>query len=153
MSEPIWSRHFAQQIAGILGFPRPEETPDGWDEALRREGERLVAEITEDFRHLHDSKVIGWAIDLARFLAAREDGAKDGCRPHDWIIARLREIREYALFLRGRHGSALPADEKDYWTEEDLHDLQVATWRRLEEDDPWPEDDYPLEERGDAAAG
>src|SRR5262249_2147782 len=102
MSEPIWSRHFALEVAKTLGFPMPETAPDGRDEALRTAGEQLVAEITELFRYLWGEQV-NWAIDLARFLRAREDGGQGGPTSYGWPVAKLREVRDYLLFLRSRY--------------------------------------------------
>jgi hypothetical protein len=139
VDEPIWSRHFAGEVAKILGFPMPESAPDGRDDTLRQEGERLLAEITEAFRYL-PGEPFNWTINFAHFLRAREIG-EAGNRPYGWPVDKLREVREYAQFLRERHGTALPADEKDYWTEEDERDFALQAWNRLEEEDPWPEDD------------
>src|SRR5262249_38351829 len=120
--------------------------------ALRQEGEKLVAEITEHFRYLHGEQV-NWVFHLAESLRDREINEAKGLLPYVWPVAKLREIHDYLLFLRQHYGSELPADEKDYWTDEDRDDLQRATWRRLDEEDPWPEDGYPLEEEGNAQAG
>jgi hypothetical protein len=137
MSEPIWSRHFAADVAKALGYPMPETAPDGKDDALLRAGEQLVAEITENFRYLPGEQV-NWVCDLAEFLRAREVGAAGGLRRYDWPVAKLREVYEYQVFLRGRYGSAEPADEKDYWTDEDREDLRRESMRRLDEEDPYP---------------
>jgi hypothetical protein len=136
MSEPIWSRHLARGIADVLGFPMQETTPDGRDESLRREGERLVEEITETFRYL-PAEPINWARDLAHFLRAELDG-RGGPAPYGWPVEKLREVRDYVLFLRGRHGHEHSADEKDYWTDEDREDLRHEALRRLDEQDPYP---------------
>jgi len=146
MSEPIWSRRFAADVAKALGYPMSEEAPDAQDARLREEGEELVAEIAENFRYLPGEQV-NWVCDLAEFLRARGVGAKAGPRPYGWPVARLREVRDYQAFLRTRSGSALPADEKDYWTDEDREDIQREARRRLDEEDP-----YPWEEN-DTAAG
>jgi hypothetical protein len=151
MSEPIWSQRFAQDVANVLGCPTTQTLPEGRDEALREEDESLLAEITEHFRYLPLEQV-NWVFDLAHFLRAREVDEKVG-PPPGWAVSKLREVCEYLRFLRQRHGSEQPADEKDYWTDEDRQDLQVATWQRLSEDDPWPEDDYPQEEQGNAHPG
>ena|SRR5437588_10623505 len=136
MSEPIWSRRFATDVARALGYPMPETAPDGKDAALLREGEQLLAELTENFRYLTGEQV-NWVCDLAEFLRAREIDAPGGPRPYGWPVAKLREVRDYQAFLRGRYGSAEPADEKDYWTDEDREDIQRDSMRRLDEDDPY----------------
>jgi hypothetical protein len=144
MSEPIWSRRFAEDVAKALGFPMSEGDPDGKDEALRREGEQLVADLTEQFRFL-PAEQVNWVFDLAHLLRARENDAQGGSRPYGWSVAKLREVRDYQTFLRGRYGSAEPADEKDYWTDEDREDIQREAMRRLDEEDPypWEEEDAP----------
>jgi hypothetical protein len=131
-SEPIWSRHLARELAGILGFPMPETAPDGKDEKLRKEGEQLVADITDQFRYLPFEQM-NWAFDLATFLRERQLVEDKGVRPYGWPVAKLREMRDYVAFLRSRHGTAQPADEKDYWTEEDEQDLTAESLRVWDE--------------------
>jgi hypothetical protein len=147
VSEPIWSKRFAQDIGKILGFPMPETAPDGQDEKLQQEGMQLVEEVTEDFRYLHGAPV-NWVFDLARFLARDAEPTK-ALRPYGWPVEKLRELREYQRFLRQRHGTDQPADESDEWSEEDERDLTLASLQRIEEEDhnPWPED------QADAQAG
>ena len=39
-----------------------------------------------------------------------------------------------------KRGSAVrrPADESDEWTDEDRRDFQLAAWKRLDEEAPYP---------------
>jgi hypothetical protein len=140
MGEPIWSRHFAGDIAKLFGFPMPETAPDGKDEGLRQEGARLVEEITEQFRYL-PGEPTNWVFNFARFLRSEvEEGS--GIRPYGWPVHKLREVLEYQSFLRQRHGTRQPADESDEWSEEDRRDFSLESLRRWDEDNPqaWPED-------------
>jgi hypothetical protein len=152
MGEPIWSQRFAWGIARSLGWSPPDAVPSSDHGEIWREVEELVGRITEDFRYLPFEQ-IGWAEDLAQFFRAREAREEQALPPGGWLLSKLREIREYVAFLRTRYGSAQPADESDEWTEEDLRDLSRATWQRLEEEDPWPEDDYSHEGQGNGQTG
>ena len=70
-----------------------------------------------------------------------------------WYIPleKLQEVRTLVESLKERFGYGEPIDDSDEWTEEDERDFTLASLRRLEEEDPWPdEDSYPGEEPGDA---
>jgi hypothetical protein len=140
MGEPIWSRHFANDIAKLFGFPMPDAAPDGNDVALQQEGERLVGEITEHFRYL-PGEPTNWVLNFARFLKS-EIGEENASRLYGWPVQKLRELFEYQSFVRQRHGTLQPADESDEWTEEDRRDFSLDCLRRWDEDNPqaWPED-------------
>ena len=131
----VWSRRFAQQVAQVLGFPTPETSPDGRDAALRAQGSALMEEITEAFRYLPASQ-LGAVRNLARFLRESE-GNGPGPLPCGWAVQKLGELRDYAQFLRARHGYPQPADESDEWTEEDERDFAAASARRAEEAAPY----------------
>jgi hypothetical protein len=147
MENAIWSLHFAREIARILGYPPPEGSADlpGVEEYLA-EAERIIDEITEAFRYLHRGRAINQALAVAQFLRAQDAPLQTGQRPWGWLPEKLREMRDYVLFLRQRYGADHPADEKDYWTEEDRRECTLASLKRLEEEDPWPEDDTYSEE-------
>jgi len=53
---------------------------------------------------------------------------------------QLHLVREFALFLKARHGYAQPADESDEWTRQDELDFTRDSMRHLEEIDPWPDE-------------
>ena len=40
---------------------------------------------------------------------------------------RVREVRDFALFLKQQSRSALPVNESDEWTDEDIRDFLVAS--------------------------
>lgn len=63
-------------------------------------------------------------------------------------LDKLTEVRNLVRSLKEHHGFKEPTDDSDEWTEEDQRDLTEASLRRLEEEDPWPQ-----EESGNAAAG
>jgi hypothetical protein len=155
MENAIWSRHFAREVARTLGYPPPEGSADlpGVEE-YRAEADGILDEITEAFRYLHANGKIDQALTLARFLRAEDVPLPTGQRSWGWLPQKLREVRDYVLFLRQRYGEEHPADESDEWTDEDRRDCTLASMRRLEEEDPWPEDDsYPEKEPEDAHAG
>jgi hypothetical protein len=54
---------------------------------------------------------------------------------------KIAEVRDFAVFLRERYGRSEIIDESDEWTEEDLRDFSLASFRYFEES-----------ERGDEAA-
>jgi len=49
---------------------------------------------------------------------------------------KVAEVRDFVMFLRERYGSQPESvetnDYSDEWTEEDLRDLSIDTFRRLE---------------------
>jgi hypothetical protein len=142
----IWSKRFAEQVAQSLGYPLPEGDPAAGDVRLLQEADGIIKEITETFRYLPFEQ-INLTEDFARFLQAQEEKTRSGIRAYAWPIFALRAVRDLAAYLRSRYGTELPADESDDWTDEDRRDAQLAYMRRLEEEDPWPDDDYPLEEK------
>jgi hypothetical protein len=152
MENAIWSMHFARQIAQRLGYGPPDAPPGALGIDLGAEPERIIQEMTESFRYLPPEQ-INLALNYAAFLRAH---AIDACHPAQrpfQMAEKLREVCDLTFFLRTRYGTSEPADEKDYWTDEDRREFQEAAWRRLEEEDPWPDDDYPLEEQGNAQTG
>ncbi len=49
---------------------------------------------------------------------------------------KVAEVRDFILFLReryGKKGAVKTIDYSDEWTEEDLRDLSLDTFRRLEQ--------------------
>ncbi len=49
---------------------------------------------------------------------------------------KVAEVRDFILFLRehyGKKGAVETIDYSDEWTEEDLRDLSLDTFRRLEQ--------------------
>ncbi len=152
MDEPIWSRQFARRVARSLGYRAPDPTGEAGEIDFTPEAERIVEELTEAFRYLPPGP-FRHVLDYTEFLRSRQTvECTPGYHP-TWALEKLRAVCDLALFLKARHGTDQPADEKDYWTEEDLHDLTLETWKRLEEEDPWPEDDYSEEEQGSAQPG
>ena len=63
-------------------------------------------------------------------------------------LQKVEEIKRLVLELKKQHGYGEPVDDSDEWTEEDREDLQRETWRRLEEEDPWPDQVEPLDKEG-----
>jgi hypothetical protein len=55
-------------------------------------------------------------------------------------LAKLAEVRHLVLSLKERHGYHEPVDDSDEWTEEDRRAFTEASLRRLEEEDPWDEE-------------
>jgi hypothetical protein len=60
-----------------------------------------------------------------------------------WYIPleKLQEVRELVLSLKDRFGYDHPIDDSDEWTDEDRREWTEASIRRLEQEDPWPEDE------------
>jgi hypothetical protein len=144
----IWSQRFAQQVVKILQGKSPTQWGD--EPALPPDVQELQDEVKEAFRYLPFEQIT-WTQDFAGYL--RRQMEQEGREPDGWLRDKLREVKEFAVYLKGRFGTELPADESDEWTDEDRHDFSLATWRRLEEEDPWPEDDYPeAEDQGNAEA-
>jgi hypothetical protein len=142
MENAIWSMHFAREIARILGYPPPEGSADlpGVEE-YQAEADRIIDEIKEAFRYLHGGDKINQALDFARFLRTQDVPLQTVQRSWGRLPEKLREVRDYVLFLRQRYGDECPADEKDYWTEEDRRECTLASMKRLEEEDPWPDEE------------
>ena len=55
-------------------------------------------------------------------------------------LDKLEEVRKLVFSLKEHHGYDEPTDDSDEWTDEDHHDFTEASLRRLEKDDPWPEE-------------
>jgi hypothetical protein len=62
-------------------------------------------------------------------------------------LDKVEEVRKLVLSLKERHGYDEPVDDSDEWTDEDCREFREASLRRLEEEDPWPDE---LEEPGNA---
>ncbi len=141
----MWSRAFAQKIGALLGLPASEIPPS--EASLREATTTLLGEMTEDIRHLRGEQW-NWIEHLSRFLIDREadPGQVNQDQAALWVLGRplsprlelLHEVRSYAAFLRIKYGFERPADESDEWTDEDRHDCQLAAWRRLDDEDPYP---------------
>lgn len=149
MDKPIWSALFARQIAETLGYAVPGVSSGTSAIPFTSETEQVVQDVTEAFRYLGPDQ-LRLTADFAAFLRSRPENREEASMSvrQSWAAIYLAEVRELARFLRERYGAAEPADEKDYWTEEDRRDAQAAAWRRMEEEDP-----YPWEEADDAHAG
>jgi hypothetical protein len=46
---------------------------------------------------------------------------------------KVDEVKDFAIFLRERYGRSEIIDESDEWTEEDLRDFSLASFRYFEE--------------------
>jgi hypothetical protein len=55
-------------------------------------------------------------------------------------LDKLEEVRKLVFSLKEHHGFEEPMDDSDEWTEEDRREFTEASMRRLEEEDPWPEE-------------
>jgi hypothetical protein len=146
LSDPIWSRGFARQIAEELGFRVPDGPTGAGTFDFDPEAERIVEEITEAFRYLPAEKV-QYTLDFAEFLGNKIKSYYLRL-DRSFISEKLREVGDLAQMLRTRYGSDQPADEKDHWTEEDQRDLTRAAFQRLDKEDP-----YPWEGPEDAQSG
>jgi hypothetical protein len=149
MENAIWSSMLARRVAQALGYGVPDVTTEPEAVPYGPEAEAVVGELTETFRYLPLEKV-RQALDFAEFLRTEKIVREPPAHRPTWAAEKLSEVRDLALFLRERYGAEQPADEKDYWTEEDQRDFTQASQRRLEEEDPWPEGDYPAGEQGNA---
>jgi hypothetical protein len=146
VEEAIWSSLIARRVAQKLGYGLPDTPADAGAILFDADAEQVAKELCEAFRYLRPEQ-IRTATDFADFLRTnRLDGA--GVHRPTWVPQMFREVRDLALFLKERYGEDQPADEKDYWTDEDRRDAQLASWRRLEEEDP-----YPWEDPEDAQTG
>jgi hypothetical protein len=132
--ENVWSFTFARRVADILGYRVGESVAaQGPGHVLSGpETEAILAELTEAFRYL-PAEQIQSVIDFAEFLRAQR--AQGTPVPHleSWVAEKFREARDLALFLKTRYGRDLPADEQDFWSEEDEQLLTRHTFERLEE--------------------
>jgi hypothetical protein len=131
MSQPekdpaMWSRRFAREIVSCLDVV--------WEGKCANEAESVVNDLTEAFRYLPPGQVNATER-FAKFL--RTSAAEVSREPlsSDWAVRALREIVDFAMFLRSRHGYPRPADENDEWSDEDRRDFALAAWRRLDEED------------------
>jgi len=136
MENAPWSSLFARRIAETVGYGPPGASPGTSAIPSVPEAEKIVEEVTEAFRYLAPEK-IQLALDFAEFLRTSKAEGHDVTSPvrQSWEAEKLAEVRDLALFLRSRYGAEQPADEKDYWTEEDRQDAQAEARRRLEEQD------------------
>lgn len=132
MEQAIWSMHFARQAAQRLGYGPPDAPPGALGIDLGAEPERIIKEMTEAFRYLPPEKTRE-VLDFAAFLRAH---VIEGCSPLHrpfQMAEKLQEACDLAVFLRGRYGTELPADEKDYWTDEDRRDFTIGSINRWDE--------------------
>ena len=53
---------------------------------------------------------------------------------------KVREVRDFALFLKERCQHPDPLDESDEWTDEDIRDFLKASSEYAEETLPWEAD-------------
>jgi hypothetical protein len=134
MDDPIWSKHFARQIAQTLGYRLPDAPPGSGSIDFDPLAEGIVRELTETFRYLPPQQ-IQCALDFAGFLRAHEINGRylDPRHLCSLVQDKLQEVRDLTLLLRQRYGMVQPADEKDYWTEEDERDLTANSLRVWDE--------------------
>lgn len=50
---------------------------------------------------------------------------------------KVREVRDFALFLKERSRRERPVDESGEWTDEDIRDFLAASLDYTEEEAPW----------------
>jgi hypothetical protein len=132
MENAIWSMHLARQVAQKLGYGPPDAPLGALGIDFGPEPEPIVREMTEAFRYLPVGK-IQEVLDFASFLRSREiDGCSSSQRPSR-MAERLREVCDLVLFLRSRYGNNEPADEKDYWTDEDRREWTLGSINRWDE--------------------
>jgi len=122
VDEPIWSRTFARRIARSLGYrlPGPDEEAGGLE--VPPEAARLIEELTEAFRYLPPGP-LRHVLDYTEFVRGRQAEEYTPGSHADCVLEKLQAVCDLAVFLNGRHGTKQPADEKDYWTEEDERDF------------------------------
>jgi hypothetical protein len=131
MDNACWSRTFAQKIARALGYrlagAAAGEGTIEWD----AQAQMLLDEITQSFRYLPPEK-IQLVIDYADFL--RSDKAQACVRPAGpaGIAVNFCQARDLACFLKSRYGYDQPADERDFWTDEDRQDFTRQSLSRME---------------------
>jgi len=53
---------------------------------------------------------------------------------------RVREVRDFALFLKERSARGQPVNESDEWTEEDIRDFLKGSIEYADEAAPWESD-------------
>jgi len=53
---------------------------------------------------------------------------------------KIREVRDFALFLKERSQHVEPIDDRDEWTDEDIRDFLKASSRYADEAVPWEAD-------------
>lgn len=138
MSDPIWSRTFARQIAETLGYRRKDTEADTGLVDFDPKAEQTIEEVTEAFRYLSADKV-QCGLDFAEFLRSRIDSSY--CPPPSYVPEKLREVRDLVLFLREKYGTDEPADESDEWSDEDERNLIADTWRHSVEEGGRPKED------------
>jgi hypothetical protein len=133
-----WSSLFARRVAETIGYAPPGATLGADKIPLTVEAEQILHEVTEAFRYLPPKK-IQLALDFAAFLRAHGINGGDialSVRSSE-AAKNLNEARDLILFLRSRFGEEEPADEKDYWTEEDRQEATLASLRYAEETMPY----------------
>jgi hypothetical protein len=134
MDDPMWSRHFARQIAQTLGYQLPDAPVGSGSIDFDPVADAIVQELTETFRFLPPEQ-IQCALDFAGYLRANEINGRHTAPEHlrSWVPIKLQEVRDLSLMLRQRYGTDEPADEKDYWTEQDERDLTANSLRVWDE--------------------
>ncbi len=65
-------------------------------------------------------------------------------------LDRVEQIKKLVLSMKKECGYNEPVDDSDEWTDEDRQEWTQASMRRLEEEDPSPEEPAAEEEPGDA---
>jgi hypothetical protein len=123
MSEPIWSRRLAADVAAIVGYSR---TTGGLPTAL--DADQIVAEIIEAFRYLDlRADKIRLVLNFARFLRSDQPEICVGSSAMANVIENLAALRDFVRFLKEKFGDARPADESEDWTDEEIREFAVAS--------------------------
>ena len=61
----------------------------------------------------------------------------------DLPTEKVREVRDFALFLKEQSRRARPVNESDEWTDEDIHDFLRASAEYADKSLPWEPGDEP----------
>jgi hypothetical protein len=64
-------------------------------------------------------------------------------------LEKVAEVKQLVVSLKQQCGYQEPTDDSDEWTDEDRREMTAAAMRRLDEEDPWPEDDPTSREQND----
>jgi hypothetical protein len=55
-------------------------------------------------------------------------------------LDKVADIKKIVLAWKKECGYDQPTDDSNEWTEEDLQEANLESMRRLEKEDPWPEE-------------
>jgi hypothetical protein len=150
----MWSQRMAEKIASILGLAEADKQARTLGlprVAVLPVVQGIVRELADALRYL-PAEQVRWTFNLAHALSDSEVGQRNGGASRETPEDKLRQVRDYAYFLKARHGFAQPTDESDEWSREDELEWTRDSMRRLEEIDPWPEDKPNVGDSKDAEA-